>query len=308
MNLVTPRRHSGRETEDNYSPTSYYPLRATFSKSRHTKIFLYALGFFVSIFLLFLSRAFGETINARAAVVMEASTGRVLYGKDSNRRLPPASTAKLMTAIVVIEKADLNDVVTISKNACQTHPLKAGFKKGDKVTVEELLYVALIKSANDAAVALAEAVDGSEEYFVYLMNQKAIGIGVKDTRFINSTGLPGPHQYTTALDLSTIMKYALGYPKLREIIGTPVAEFSTKKGKPLLLRNTNKLLWSEECLIGGKTGYTFTAGHCFVCAAEREKETIIVTVLGSPSRRHLWKETEALIDKGFQIVANEKSL
>jgi D-alanyl-D-alanine carboxypeptidase (penicillin-binding protein 5/6) len=87
-----------------------------------------------------------------------------------------------------------------------------------------------------------------------------------------------------------------------------VAEFSTKKGKPLSLKNTDKLLWSDECLIGGKTGYTFTAGHCFVCAAEREKETIIVALLGSPSRGHLWKETEALIDKGFQIIANQKRL
>jgi D-alanyl-D-alanine carboxypeptidase (penicillin-binding protein 5/6) len=277
-----------------------------YSKSIHTKILLHALGFSMPMFLLFLSSAFGEMINARAAVVMEESTGRVLYAKDPNRRLPPASTAKLMTAILALEKVDLSDIVTISKNASQTHPLKAGFKKGDKATVEELLYVTLIKSANDAAVALAEAVAGSEENFVSLMNQKAITIGAKDTKFINSSGLPGPHQYTTALDLSTIMRHALGYRKLREIMGTPVAEFSTKKGKPLSLKNTDKLLWSDECLIGGKTGYTTTARHCFVCAAEREKEIIIVALLGSPSRRDLWKETEKLIDKGFQIIANKK--
>jgi len=278
------------------------------SKKRHTKVFLYRLACFASIFLPFLSTAFAETINARAAVVMEASTGRVLYAKDPNRLLPPASTAKLMTAIVAIEKADLNDVVPISQNASRVRSLKVGFRKGDEVTVEKLLYAALIKSANDAAVALAEAVAGSEGNFVYLMNQKAIAIGAKDTQFINSTGLPGPHQYTTALDLSTIMKYTLGYPKLREIIGTPVAEFSIKKGKPFSLKNTDKLLWSDESLIGGKTGYTFTAGHCFVCAAEREKETIIVALLGSPSRGNLWKETEALIVKGFQIIANQKRL
>jgi len=175
------------------------------SKKGHTKVFLYGLACFASIFLPFLSTAFAETINARAAVVMEASTGRVLFAKDPDRRLPPASTAKLMTAIVAIEKADLNDVVPISKNASRVRSLKAGFRKGDEVTVEKLLYAALIKSANDAAVALAEAVAGSEENFVYLMNQKAIAIGAKDTQFINSTGLPGPHQYTTALDLSTIM-------------------------------------------------------------------------------------------------------
>ena len=308
MNVATLRRHSGRKTEGNHSPTFYLPLRATSSKSRHTKILLHALAFSMSIFLLLLSAAFGETIHARSAVVMEAFTGEVLYAKDPNRRLPPASTAKLMTAMLSIEKVDLSNIVTISKNVCQTYPLKAGFKKGDKVTVEELLYVALIKSGNDAAVALAEAVAGSEENFVYLMNQKAIAIGAKDTKFINSSGLPGPHQYTTALDLSIIMRYAIGYPKLKEIIGTPVAEFPTIKGKPLSLKNTDKLLWSDERLIGGKTGYTFTAGHCFVCAAEREKEIIIVALLGSPSRGHLWKETEALIDKGFQMIADKKRL
>jgi D-alanyl-D-alanine carboxypeptidase (penicillin-binding protein 5/6) len=239
---------------------------------------------------------------------MDASTGRILYAKDPERRLPPASTAKLITAIVVIEKADLSDAVIISKNASRVRPVKAGFKEGDKVTVEKLLYAALMKSANDAAVALAEAVAGSEKDFVYLMNQKAISIGAKDTKFINSTGLPGAHQYTTALDLSKIMNCALGYPKLKEIIRTPAVELLTEKGEVLFLKNTDRLLWSDEYLIGGKTGYTFGAGHCFVCAAEREKETIIVVLLGSPGRRHLWKETEALIDKGFQIIANKKGL
>lgn len=276
-------------------------------KRRATKILFYGLAF-VSIFLVFLSSAFAESINSRAAVVMDVSTGRILYAKHPDRRLPPASTTKLMTAIVAIEKAELDTVVTISKNASLVRPLKAGFKQGDKVTLEKLLYAALIKSSNDAAVALAEAVAGSEKSFVELMNQKAISIGAKDTKFINSTGLPNPYQYTTAQDLSKIMSCVLSYPKLREIIATPTVELSTEKGKILSLKNTNKLLWSDGDLIGGKTGYTLRAGYCFVCAAEREKEVIIVALLGSSSREHLWKEVEALIDKGFQIVANEKSL
>jgi len=271
------------------------------------KILFYGLAF-MSIFLVFLSSAFAESINSRAAVVMDVLTGRMLYAKHPKRRLPPASTTKLMTAIVAIEKADLDNVVTISKNASIVRPLKAGFIQGDKVTVEKLLYAALIKSANDAAVALAEAVAGSEKGFVELMNQKAISIGAKDTKFINSTGLPGPHQYTTALDLSKIMSCVLSYPKLKEIIATPAVELSTDKGEILSLKNTNKLLWSDGDLIGGKTGYTFRAGHCFVCAAEREKEVIIVALLGSSSREHLWKEAEALIDKGFQIIGNKKRL
>jgi D-alanyl-D-alanine carboxypeptidase (penicillin-binding protein 5/6) len=102
------------------------------------------------------------------------------------------------------------------------------------------------------------------------------------------------------------MKYALRYPKLKEIIGTRVAGISTEGGDELFLKNTNKLLWSEEDLIGGKTGYTRKARHCFVCAAEREKETVVVALLGSPSRASLWRETEGLIGKGFQIMANKE--
>ena len=277
-------------------------------KKGNTKVFLFGLAFVSSIFSTFLSAAFSQTINSRSAILLDTSTERILYAKEPERRLPPASTAKLMTAIVVMEKADLSDGVIISKNASQVRPSKVGFEKGDKVTVEKLLYAALVASGNDAAVALAEAVAGSEEHFVHLMNEKAISIGAKDTKFINSTGLPGDHQYTTALDLSKIMRFALDYPKIKEIIGTPTLELVTEKGKILFLKNTDELLWSDETLIGGKTGYTFRAGHCFVGAAERENEEIIIVLLGSPSRRRLWKETETLIDKGFQIIEDKKSL
>ena len=277
-------------------------------KTGYTKVFLSGLAFVVSIFPPFLSTPFSQTIHSRSAIVIDLSTETILYAKNPERRLPPASTAKLMTAIVTMEKADLSDVVTVSKNASRVRPSRVGFKQGDKVTVEKLLYAALITSANDAAVALAEAVAGSEKDFVHLMNQKAISIGTKDTKFINSTGLPGAQQYITALDLSKIMRCALGYPKIKEIIGTPTVELVTEKGKILFLKNTDELLWSDENLIGGKTGYTFRGGHCFVCAAERENEEIIIVLLGSPRRRRLWKETETLIDKGFQIIEDKKSL
>jgi D-alanyl-D-alanine carboxypeptidase (penicillin-binding protein 5/6) len=247
-----------------------------------------------------------DDVQSRAAVVMEASTGRILYAKNPNLRLLPASTTKLMTAIIVLEEANLSDVVRISKNVPLVAPLKAGFKEGDEVTIETLLYAALLKSANDAAVALAEAVAGSEEKFVYLMNKKAANIGMMDTKFINANGLPGPDQHITAFDLSIMMRYALRYPKLKEIIGTRVAEVSTEKGKDLFLKNTNRLLWSDEDLIGGKTGYTRKARHCFVCAAERDNGTVIVALLGSPSRVNLWEETETLLNKGFDVLANKE--
>jgi D-alanyl-D-alanine carboxypeptidase (penicillin-binding protein 5/6) len=245
-----------------------------------------------------------DEIRSRAAVAIDVSTGRYLYAKNPDLRCAPASTTKLMTAIVAIENADLKDVATISRKASLVSPHKAGFKPGDKVTVEELLYAALIGSANDAAVALAEDVAGSEAGFVELMNKKAAAIGAMNTRFINPNGLPGPGQYTTASDLSKIMNYALRYPKLREIIGMRVAEISTRTGKSIFLKNTNRLLWSDEELVGGKTGYTRKAKHCFVCAAERDKDAVIVAILGSPSRDELWKESETLIGKGFEVIGN----
>lgn len=275
------------------------------SKFKVDKIYFF---FFLLLFTFHfsLSTSFADEVRSRAAVVMNASTGKILYAKNPDLRCQPASTTKLMTALIVVENVHLNDIVKISRNAAYVSPHKAGFKEGDEVTVEKLLYAALLGSANDAAVALAEAVAGSELKFVELMNRKALAIGADNTRFINASGLPGPEQYTTASDLSKIMSYALKYSKLKEIIGTRVAEISTENGKAIFLKNTNRLLWSEEDLVGGKTGYTRKARHCFVCAAERDNDTVVVALLGSPSRRDLWKETETLIGRGFEVIGNKE--
>jgi D-alanyl-D-alanine carboxypeptidase (penicillin-binding protein 5/6) len=262
--------------------------------------FFLAVLFFILYFLLFTASA-GE-ISSRAAVVIDASTGKLLYAKNPDLKLAPASTTKLMTAIVTIENADLKDVVRISRNASHVSPHKAGFKAGDRISIEKLLYAALVGSANDAAVALAEGVAGSEARFVEMMNAKAVSIGASNTRFINPHGLPGPGQHITASDLSKIMTYALRYPKLRKIIGTRVTEISTKNGHSIFLKNTDRLLWSDDELVGGKTGYTRKARHCFVCAAEREGDAVVVAVLGSPSRSNLWKESKTLIVKGFDLM------
>jgi len=256
----------------------------------------------LSIFLILLIApdCFAGNIKSRAALTIDASTGEILFSKNSDHRLPPASTTKLMTAIVVMENANLSKVVTISKPVARTAPTKAGFRTGDQVTIEGLLYAALLGSANDAAVALAEGVADSEQEFVRLMNEKAHSIGAGDTKFINATGLPGGNQYTTALDLSKILNYALGFPKLREIVGTPEAKITTGKGRVIHVRSTDKLLWSDEKVIGGKTGYTQKAGHCFVGAAQSATKVILVAILGSPSRRNLWMDTEKLISTNLQ--------
>ena len=260
--------------------------------------FYLLLSLLVSI--LISSNCFAGIIKSRAALTIDASTGEILFSKNSNWRLPPASTTKLMTAIVAIENENLSTVVTISRRASHAARTKAGFKEGDQVTTEGLLYAALLGSANDAAVALAEAIAGSEQGFVLLMNEKALSIGAEDTRFVNATGLPGGGQYTTVLDLSKILSYALKFPKLREIIGTTETKITTERGRVFYLRSTDRLLWSDEKIIGGKTGYTRKAGHCFVCAAQSVTKTILVAILGSPSRKNLWRETEKLVSRNLQ--------
>ncbi len=268
--------------------------------------------FFIIVFSLFffhfsLSTLYAEEVTSKAAVVMEASTGRLLFAKNPNLKLLPASTTKLVTAMVVLDKANMNDMVTISETAAKVPSLKGTrFKAGETVTVQTLLYAALLRSSNDAAYALAESISGSEEKFVGLMNKKLIAIGTFDTRFINTTGLPGKDQHITAYDLAKIMRYALKYPMIKEIIGTREAEISTEEGRTIFLENTNKMLWSDGGAVGGKTGYTKAARHCFVYAGEKEDETVIVAILGAPSRKTLWSEAEMLEGKGFGVIASNE--
>ncbi|MBI4690138.1 MAG: D-alanyl-D-alanine carboxypeptidase [Nitrospirae bacterium] len=248
-----------------------------------------------------------DEISSKASVVMDAATGRVLFAKNPNLSLPPASTTKLVTAMVVLDRAKMNDTVTINERAAKVPSLKGTrFREGESATVETLLYASLIRSANDAAFALAEHVAGSEERFVGFMNKKVIAIGAHNTKFINTTGLPGRGQRITAYDLAKIMRYALKYPEIREIIATKETEIFTKEGRTISLENTNKLLWSDDGAVGGKTGYTRAARHCFVYAGEKNGDTVIVAVLGASSRRVLWEEAEKLEEKGFGVIANNE--
>lgn len=262
--------------------------------------------FILVIFSLFtfhssLSVAQAVEIRSKAAVVMEESTGRVLYGKNPNLKLPPASTTKLVTAMVVLDRMNLDNVVSISEKAANVSPVKADFRPNERVTVKTLLYAALIRSANDAAVALAEAVAGSEHDFVELMNQKVLSLGISDSRFANASGLPGGEQYTTVYDLSRIMKRAMRYRTIRDIINTKAGFVATEDGRSIFLKNINKLLWSDDSMLGGKTGYTRKAGHCFVSAGEHYNDMVIVAVLGAPNRETMWRESELLMEKGFSI-------
>lgn len=233
---------------------------------------------------------------------MEAETGRVLFAKNPELRLFPASTTKLMTALVVLDRKQPDEVVMVSERAAAAPATKIGLLHGDTITIKALLHAALIRSANDAAVALAEAVAGSEEGFVELMNRKAVSLGLYNTRFINPNGLPGPGQYTTALELAQIMREAIRYPLLKEILGTRVADVSTVQGRTKTIMNTNQLLWSDQELMLGKTGYTREARHCFVSAGDCGSGQLVVALLGEPARGFLWSETGALMALGARVI------
>ncbi|RJR17229.1 MAG: D-alanyl-D-alanine carboxypeptidase [Nitrospiraceae bacterium] len=238
-------------------------------------------------------------IHARAAVVINGDDDALLYGKNPDLKLPPASTTKLITAMVALDTLGPDEEITISKKAALTSSVRPHLSTGEKISVRDLLSLALIRSINGAAVALAEASAGTEKAFVHMMNEKAQAISALDTRFINASGLPGKGQYTTARDLAKIMKKALTYPLIADIIRTPTAELDVK-GRTVVINNTNNLLWTDDGHLGGKTGYTRAARHCFVGASDKEDGTLIIALLGDASRTRLWTDAEKLLSREFQ--------
>jgi len=240
-----------------------------------------------------------QRIPAKAAIVVDSS-GEVLYAKYPDARLAPASTVKLVTAMVVIDKLDPAVKVKISRNAGKIRSIPPRLHPDEEMTVSDLLHLALMKSINSAAVALAEATSGSEREFVTLMNQKAREIGADNTLFANASGLPKGTQYTTASDLALILKTALSYPLIRDILGTKAYLVRTTEGRDLFLENSNDLLWQSDNMIGGKTGYTGNARHCFVCAINTGRGPLFTAVLGARSRSSLWRSTLLLEAIGMQ--------
>jgi len=239
----------------------------------------------------------GKTVPAKAAVVMD-SFGTVLYAKYPKARLAPASTVKLMTAMVAIDLLKTDDIVRISEKAGKVRTIPPRLQPDEEYAVIDLLNLALMKSINQAAVALSEAAAGSEDDFVVLMNQKAQEIGARDTLFANASGLPKGKQYSTASDLALIMKAALSYPLIRDILGKKMCVVRTSAGREIFLENSNHLLWEDRTVIIGKTGYTGNARHCFVGAMDTGNGMIITAVLGARSRHSLWKATEMLAEIG----------
>jgi D-alanyl-D-alanine carboxypeptidase len=239
-----------------------------------------------------------KAIPAKAAVVMDSS-GTVLFSKFPHAKLAPASTVKLVTAMVAIDHLDPAQKVRISANASRVRSIDPRICPDEEMTAADLLHLALMKSINSAAVALAEAAAGSEQDFVTLMNRKAQEIGARETLFSNASGLPPGRQYTTARDLALILREALNYPLIREILGKREHIVTTGAGRDLLVENTNGLLWHEQNMIGGKTGYTGNARHCFVAAINSDRGPLYTAVLGARSRSSLWRSTILLAEIGL---------
>jgi D-alanyl-D-alanine carboxypeptidase len=265
---------------------------------------------FVALISLFLTPGFSPSasafsdngISARAVYLMDDS-GRVLYQREADTPLPPASTTKIVTALVVLDSKRLQETVQVSKSIGRIPSMKLGLRPGQKITVEDLLYGLLLVSANDAGVVLAETIGGSVAEFAEMMTVKAGALGAKNTHFVNPHGLTAPGHYSTARDLAVIFDKAMKNPAFKKIVQTKTSTVdlqTTWKKKTrvrhLPIRNHNRLLWSFDGAIGGKTGYTMAAQKCFVGGATRNGTTLIVSILGS---RNLWGDTTKLLQYGF---------
>ncbi|MDD2401809.1 MAG: D-alanyl-D-alanine carboxypeptidase [Clostridia bacterium] len=241
-------------------------------------------------------------ISATSGILLDAETGNILYNKDAFVSRSPASTTKILTSILAIECGNLNDIVTVSKEAASVGEASLNLNAFDRLTLNELLHGALIKSGNDACVAIAEHISLSEEEFVGLMNLKARTLGALNTTFCNTNGLPYTGHSTTAYDLAQITRYALKNSVFREIVKTKYYTMKwTEPKRSRYLKNTNKLLWSFPQATGVKTGTTINAGKCLVASAIKNNKELIVVILNSHDR---FSDAKKLLEYGFKVKEN----
>ena len=237
------------------------------------------------------------TVSAECAILISGESGAVYYEKNADERMGPASTTKLMTAFVAMKHASPDQVITVGKESTGIEGSSIYLTEGERLTLRELLYALLLSSANDAAVAIANAVGGSVDSFCDLMNQEAEEMGLENTHFQNPHGLADEEHYTSARDLGIIAREVLTVPLLREIVSTykTTISFNGEKDRRLLV-NHNKLLRTYEGAIGMKTGFTKKTGRTLVSAAERDGLLLIAVTLNAPDD---WRDHAAMLDYGF---------
>ena len=238
-------------------------------------------------------------ISAQGAAVIDVDSGRILYDKNGQQKMRVASLTKIMTAIVAIEEADVNEEVTISNHAIGVEGSSIYLRQGEKLTLEQLLYGLMLRSGNDAGVAIAHHVGGSLEGFSHLMNEKAEHIGLSGTRFVNPHGLDDSNQhYSTAVDMAKLTAYALHNELFKKIVSTQVKKIPQHGEKwDRKLINKNKMLRLYQGADGVKTGYTKLAKRCLVSSATRDERQIAVVTLNAPND---WEDHSRLLDYAFE--------
>lgn len=244
------------------------------------------------------------TKNAKGSILVESTTGEIIYKKDENKKFAPASMTKIMTLILImeeIEKGNLkwNEKLTISKNASSMGGSQIYLEEGEKMKVEDLIKGIAMASANDAVVALAERISGSEEAFVFKMNEKAKKLNLKNTNFKNATGLDVANHYSTAKDMSVMARELIKHEKILEFSGKYEDYLRQDTDKKFWLVNTNKLMKSYDGMDGLKTGYTKEAGYCLTATAKKNNMRLIGVVMGEETSSIRNEEMKALLDYGF---------
>ena len=259
----------------------------------------------ISLFIIFLStNLFAQEVihvTAHSVVLMNASNKKVVYSKNPYIKLAPASTTKIMTALVVLKNSSLDKRVVVSGCATCMPPSKVDIKRGEAYSTEDMLKALLLNSGNDASVALAESVAGTEKDFVGMMNDMARKIGCRNTNFKTSNGLPAKDQYSTAYDMALIAREAVKDQRFLDILGIKEAEITElNSGRRIKLKNHNKSLWKDTSyLILGKTGYTIRARQCFAGYISYDKNHNLIVVMLKGKK--LWPDLKELAEKGRKL-------
>jgi D-alanyl-D-alanine carboxypeptidase (penicillin-binding protein 5/6) len=260
------------------------------------------LGAFI-ICLVFPAAAKAETLDIKAEsyILVDADSGQVLLAHNEHNKMAPASMTKLMTLILVAQdleagKASLTDMVVASENAWKMGGSQIYLEPGEKLSLEEMLISIAVGSANDACVAVAEHLEGSHEAFVERMNKTAREMGLQDTNFVNSYGLPAEGHYSSTYDMAVIARAALKYPKLLEY--SSIKEYDLRNGE-FKLFNTNKLLWWYQGADGFKTGWTNEAKYCLTATVKRDGLRLIAVVMASPEPRGNFRDSMLLFNYGY---------
>lgn len=238
------------------------------------------------------------SVAGRSAVLINLKNGQVLYEKYKDKKLYPASTTKILTAIIAIESGKLDDIVNIGPNPAELQGTRVYLKEGEKVKLRDLVMAALIHSANDAALAIGEYLAGSSSKFAKIMNAKAKEIGAVNSNFVNPHGLSDKNHYTTAYDLALIGRYAMRNKIFRGMVNTKVLDWKGQEWQTRLI-NINKMLWNYNGANGIKTGYTKEAGATIVASANRNNQELITVILGG-NGNDIWKDAKNLLDYGYQ--------